>query len=480
MKIQDDNTQTITNIVPKTQQAILKDLEGKSFAQEIENDKKVAATYINRGSQALNKLGVDNPIAKHEQAAVDVYKRALIAIGAGGLEIRDNNGKIKSAAENNLPVSSYLNHGARVMIEIPSGSGDSFVNWLASGDSQQNAMSREQSQQRALAENKIVYNRSAATHGVSITKQQDETYALKELKGLGIGVKDFLSNKLLGTKTNHFGVDLALNAEFGGKDSEGKVVTKPDGDHGHLYIHYIPPTKNSPGSMLLGIEGGSPSSSKHSITGASDPLSPGDGSLWNDLAVKNKIAGEPEYQNTIVPAKYNGMTLKLDADKLQAISAINCNIFGDELANAMPGQDPAVFTSNLQNQASHISPKFVESKNIQPKLQKPSVWKKIANRTAILLTLNIIKPYQEELTAYNAEQKAFKAQENIRQQDAYRFKTIESPNTSSKQKDTSKNSIIKNFVERMKKHFSKQLNVSSDNKSSSHINLQNKSNIHEH
>jgi len=34
-------------------------------------------------------------------------------------------------------------------------------------------------------------------------------------------------------------------------------VNKPDGDHGHLYIHYTPATKDTPGSIMIGMEGAS-------------------------------------------------------------------------------------------------------------------------------------------------------------------------------------------------------------------------------
>jgi hypothetical protein len=118
----------------KSPRAILSDLQKKSFAQEVENDKEKSAVLLNRVAQAEAKLLIGNPIIKQEQMSVDVYKRALALIGSGGMEINGNNGKKRLADENNLPISSYLSHGSRVLIEIPAGSGDALANWLSSGD----------------------------------------------------------------------------------------------------------------------------------------------------------------------------------------------------------------------------------------------------------------------------------------------------------------------------------------------------------
>ncbi|MCF8462440.1 MAG: hypothetical protein K9G11_00840 [Rickettsiaceae bacterium] len=413
---------------PQEKEKIIENLAAKSFAQEIENDKLKSAVYINRAKEAAKELREGDPILKQEEAAIGVYKRALIAIGAGGLDIHSKDGT-KSAANNNLPVSSYLSHGARVMIEIPANSGDSFANWLTSGNPRENGMSRNQSQQGAIdKDKKIVYNRSAATHDVSITKGKDGQYALKEKKGLGIGVKDFLSNKILNTKTNHFGVDLALNAEYNGKDSEGKLVAKPDGDHGHLYIHYIKPTQDKPGSMLIGIEGGSPASSKHSKTGASDSISAVDSSKFDDLAVKKQIATEEEYKDTIVPKKYGGMIVKLDQDKLKDIVQMKDTEMNHELAYVTPAKTPEEFKNNLKNKKYHETPVFQKSKDSElsiPKPSKPSILKKIAHWAVRIVTVNMIKPFNKELKAYKEELKAYEAyeaQNNVRKTDDDRKK----------------------------------------------------------
>jgi hypothetical protein len=432
MKSSEDNSNTLPepkitedrSYDKKSPKAILGDLQKKSFAQEIENDKEKSAVLLNRAKQAEAILPPGDPVIKQEQMSVDVYKRALALIGSGGLQINGNAGEKQSAADNNLPVSSYLSHGARVMIEIPPGSGDTLANWLTSGDPDKSGMSRKQSQQGAIDEDKIVYNRSAATHDVSIKEKVNDKgekeFSLKEEKGFTIGLRDFVGNQF-GMKTNHWGVDLAMNAEFGGKDSEGKIVGRPDGDHGHLYIHYNPPKDGKPGTMLIGIEGGAPTSHKHSKTGASDPLSPVDSSKFDDVKIKKDIAGEKEYENTIVPKKYGGMVVKLDQEKLNDIVKINAKDLDGGLAYVKPGTSPKDFKDKLENKDYHQTPEFKESKKQEPTLEKPSMWKKIANVVTKVVTLGMVKPFQKEIDAYNAEHKTLKTQAKVQANDGVRI-----------------------------------------------------------
>ena len=68
--------------------------------------------------------------------------------------------------------------------------------------------------------------------------------------------------------------------------SYGEYVNKPDGEHGHLYIYYDPPTETNPGAMLIGIERGSPNSKQHSISGKAGKVSAAGGSKLKDLGKK--------------------------------------------------------------------------------------------------------------------------------------------------------------------------------------------------
>jgi len=193
----------------------------------------------------------------------------MTCIHPGDMQVTNKNGEIKAASENGMPVSSYMSHGSRVMIEIPPNTADKLMNWISNGDKSPDTVKNRgdyisKNQKEALQSENVLYKRDAATHGVDIKKAKDG-FKLKEKKGFLIGLRDYITNKLSITKTKHFGMDLALNKNPGKERNPGA-----DGEHGHLYIHYVAPTKNKPGAMLVGVEGYAPNSKHHSKTGASN------------------------------------------------------------------------------------------------------------------------------------------------------------------------------------------------------------------
>ena len=367
----------------KSVSTLVKELESKSFAEEIEQDKNKSAVLIGRAENAERvlgstkasggKFGVRADQLKQEVESVAVYKRALMMMGSSGMTVTSEEGREVSASENNLPVSSYLSHGSRTVIQIPPGSNDDLMNWLTSGETSRDGKSRSQNPNKAMSEKepKYVYNRAAATHDVAVTGSGK----VIEKKGFTIGLKDFLNNKILGKKTRHWGVDLAVDAEFGGLDSTGNRVNKPDGDHGHLYIHYTPATKDTPGSIMIGMEGAAPYSNKHSKTGASDPISPTGASKFDDLSMKKKASGEPEYDGTAVPKKYNGIHASLKMEDISSITKLNAKDFSIELAEAIPGKSSGEFVGAINQEKFHMKPVYKETRKTEITAPKPTALK---------------------------------------------------------------------------------------------------------
>jgi hypothetical protein len=291
------------------------------------------------------------------------------------------------------PSLFYLSHGSRSLIQIPPGSNDDLINWLTSGNKEKDGKSRSQDPNKAMSEGKYVYNRAAATHDVSFKEDKTKIGDIKvqEEKGFTIGLKSFLGNKVLGQETKHWGVDLAVDSEFGGKDGNGKVVEKPDGDHGHLYIHYTPATKDKPGSIMFGMEGAAPYSSKHSKTGASDPISPTGASKFEDLHIKKKFSSEKEYESTVVPDKYNGIYAELDPKKIEAITKLDDKKFSIELAEVKPGKTPEDFQKQIEGKDFHKTPEL--------KTPKPSSKEEVQNRLAgkiLLIKLPLATPIKKK------------------------------------------------------------------------------------
>ena len=405
---------------------LVKELEPKSFAEEIEQDKNKSAVLIGRAERAEGilgstkasggKFGVRADQLKQEVESVAVYKRALMMMGSSGMTVTSERGREVSASENNLPVSSYLSHGSRTMIQIPPGSNDDLINWLTSGDTSKDGRSRSQDPNKAMSEKepKYVYNRAAATHDVAVTGSGK----VIEKKGFTIGLKDFLNNKILGKKTKHWGVDLAVDAEFGGLDSAGNRVNKPDGDHGHLYIHYTPATKDTPGSIMIGMEGAAPYSSKHSKIGASDPISPTGASKFDDLAMKKKATGEPEYDGTVVPKKYNGIHASLKMEDISSITKLNAKDFSIELAEAIPGKSSGEFVGGINQEKFHKKPVYKETRKTEITAPKPSAFKNFANK------ITFGYAYKKEINEYKAERKVQAVQRKVATRDSVRVESM--------------------------------------------------------
>ena len=403
------------NGIKRSKASIIEELETLSFAEEIERDKNRSKVLIERGERAQVNLkshdlsDEEKPDMKQEVKSAEVYKRALLLIGSSGMKVT-NGEKIKNASENNLPTSTYLAHGSRCLIQIPMGSDNALINWLTSGNKDTDGRSKSQDHNKARSEGKYVYNRSAATHDVAVQGGK-----VKETKGLYIGARDYVAN-FFGAKTNHYGIDLACDAEFGGEDSRGEVVKKPDGEHGHLYIHYKAATATEPGSIMFGLEGASPSSGKHSKVGATSSITPTGCSKWKTLNKKKNLSGEHEYQETIVPQRYNGLHATLTKENMSAIVEQDIGSFGRNLATAIPQESLDSFKKQIDKE--HLTPELQEPKKL-PIVVAPTLWKKVTNKITFGLA------YKKECTDYKQYKKDKKLREKTLEK--YKESTTRSP-----------------------------------------------------
>lgn len=387
----------------RTTKEVLSNLDSLSFAEEVERSVERTAVMLSR-PVAAREAGADKEVIEHESKAAEVYKRALILVGLSSATITDEDGNEKLISDNKLPVSSYLAHGSRMMVEIPPGTSDDLFNWLTSGDKASSGAVRDQSQKEAIKKGAIIYNRSAATHKVDF-----DTGKAVEKKGLVIGVKDFVSN-LFGKHTKHWGVDLACDAEFKGADATGKIVSMPDGDHGHLYMWYQPPTKDRPGALLFGVEGAAPSSSKHSKIGSSDPLSPLGCSKFRDLARKKEISQEEELEGVVVPRKYNGMIARPSEYLIDSITSIDSSEFGTDVATFIPGRNLEEFKSGR----FYVAPKKLPSREIEkPLTPKFYLFKKVVSIFS--------KYFREELKKFSDNKKLYNTYKKVSSIDSVRM-----------------------------------------------------------
>jgi|GEM_PF-3423816 len=312
-------------------------IKKRTLDQEFQRDKQVF-------SEAL-RLNNKTPGSQEEQSAF--FLRTLLAatnLGKGSI----SSGKAKSGklgafsdpnksspasseekviniSDNDVPLINYLARGQRIAILIPP---------------------IETKEQQNDFFNKLTYGckvqtRSAATHSVTINKSGDIkenkiSAAIAGLKAVASTIKlafgainrsiansaIFIGNIFRTNKKpykrfdpathEHYGIDLAIR-----NNEEGRTP-KANGEFGHAYINYTAPTTRTPGVLLIGLEEGSPSSSKHSITGKAQPVSVTGGAKIEDIY--EKIAKEKK--DIIMPDKYNGIRIDLSQNVLKDFESI--------------------------------------------------------------------------------------------------------------------------------------------------------------
>ncbi len=309
-----------------------------SFEEEVKND-------VEKTSIMLKRL--DNPdISKSEKEAINIFKRVLTVVDQGGLCV--SNGKdVVSAANNKLPAPSYLAHGSRVLIQIPpTDSKDAkheFINWLVQGDKSKQFTDKDGDQK-----DNPLFRRFISSHSTDLVSIEGKP-CFVEQKGVTAGAIDAIT--AIGSsddKAHHFGLNLAFNVDESGLDSKGKTVKEPDGKHGHMYMHYIAPSKGNPGSLMIGVENSEPGKAHHSILGTPNKSTHIGGSKWNEMT-KKSMANDDLGGAIVAPSTLNGMRVDLDLDKLKDLTS-NKLTFEDRCLVTPPKVEGNAVNSHLVNQ----------------------------------------------------------------------------------------------------------------------------------
>lgn len=374
----------------------MSDMDILSFAEEIENDKKLSAEFLSRKEPKL-------------QNAISIYKRVLYLIGSGNMKLTDNQGLSKNASDNELPVSSYMNHGFSILIEIPKGSKNKLINWISSGKKNKKKVRyiTKGQQDSHFKNSTILYERVATPDDVYLKKKTSKDgFDTLRKRGFFLGLRTSIINSLNLTKTKYFGLDLALNYGLANKKSIA------DGRHGHLYIQYVAPEKDSIGAMLIGIEYASPNFQGDSKIDGTEQDRASNYLAIDSLVNKQELSGEDEYEYTIIPKKYGGISIRLDIDELNYIMNSAVRGSGKKLATLIP----SVSAKDFDSASVHITPTFRHSKNLKFK-KKPNFLKNTLNKLSKKVSFGMIKPYQKDFNEYQK----FVSQEKISSLDGARI-----------------------------------------------------------
>ncbi|RMF35868.1 MAG: hypothetical protein D6747_01630, partial [Chlorobiota bacterium] len=163
----------------------------------------------------------------------EFIRRVFVVLYYGGLMYRSEQGWLPWSSSG-IPIASVLSHGGRVLIQLPKASGaaaDAFFDWL-------------QGPSKIIERNR----RLAATHGI-------EYLPYSERESLGMGRRHRIKETKHGQR--HYGVNISLGGTGNINPISGNKIDS-NGEHGHLYVFYLPPTADDYGGLLIGCEGSAP------------------------------------------------------------------------------------------------------------------------------------------------------------------------------------------------------------------------------
>lgn len=192
----------------------------------------------------------------------ELLKKIFTILVHGGLIYRENDkSPWKWWEQSKMPVASVISHGGRVMIQTPRSDTD-FIKWL-------------------IPAKFMKMTRPFATHG--ITQEKADTGLavekhISESRGKWTAVKELVS------RSKHLGINVPLFGHGNTNPFSGSLVSA-NGEHGHLYIHYLSSSSSQSGGLLIGCEGSEAGKTdqfghKHDAKAKSSDISPTGGLKW--------------------------------------------------------------------------------------------------------------------------------------------------------------------------------------------------------
>lgn len=196
------------------------------------------------------------------------------------------------------PVASVLSHAARVIITLPPRAktdGDVWT-WISAGQ---------------LGSGGVIEKRFS-THCTGTRRVgfgPEQKTIISESKGVTANFSG-----------NHFGMHIAVGGEGRQAAVGRRVLSRANGDFGHIFFHYSAPTTSKIGSLMIGIEASGSKNRDQFGTGhgtGGEQAAAGIGLYWNTSRVVtglDSVMGAPDQ----LPAKYDCMHIrKTSAWKLQ-------------------------------------------------------------------------------------------------------------------------------------------------------------------
>ncbi len=217
---------------------------GESNEMLEENWKRTLAPKARPAAPGAMRAAIPEKYKLSQRRATEVLKRLFVLFKHYMTPLSDPTGELGS-----LPAVSLLSFGGRVNVRIPV-SNDLYslrdeVFTAIFGD-------------EAARSEAGISTRTFATHGVDIDKNVDkmektsDVYGEFEFRREIPGKFEEKKGNWAGRKGTHYGMNIASGG-IGEVAADGTTIL-PDGRHGHLYVHYRPPTHHRDGALLIGLE----------------------------------------------------------------------------------------------------------------------------------------------------------------------------------------------------------------------------------
>jgi len=179
-----------------------------------------------------------------------MLRRIFMVLRWGGLVFRPNQKQSNWRLWSDVgwPIASALCHGGRVMVQLPrtrpgqQGNDDAFFTWLTNG----------RAGTADCAERQGTHSTGNRVDNAE-PLPENRVKVLEELKGSRFGASQFFGLSV----GKSYGINLALGGNLNRTMANKQLITD-NGDHGHLYMFYRPPTPEKFGGLLVGTEGEAP------------------------------------------------------------------------------------------------------------------------------------------------------------------------------------------------------------------------------
>jgi hypothetical protein len=311
-------------------------LDSYTLEQHFQHDVAVFENYFKKIHKAnYNQLtgpNLENNALRNGLA----FMKICLLLASGNLTLTDRDGQKIQKTSDIFSIATQLNHGSRIVLSGTPEKIEKILKWI----NNQQSVQRGNNQRAAWSTNSIIFRRTSATHDVKYEDRQLIEVKVGFWKALWKAIGNWFNNN---KNTTHFGFNISLNRS-------GKNLEKPDGEQGHLYLHYKVHHEQL-ATLMFGLEPFEPASKHHSILGKSEKISAGGGLKWAALETK---FGKTEH----IRRKHDGAKLKLAKDfNTKHLDTILENYLNNSYKEGLASLKPQNSITKLQKQGIFIDPK---------------------------------------------------------------------------------------------------------------------------